>query len=98
MKNPLLLSSNFTPDLRLCYAEFKRGGENKVKWIHYLAYLLLWVGGLNWGLIGLFNYNLVETIFGSWPALIQWVYILAGVSTLYVLFTHKNDCKICSKM
>ena len=68
-----------------------------MKWLHYLAYLLLWVGGLNWGLIGLFNYNLVETLLGSWPALIQWAYILVGVSTLYVLFTHKNDCKICSK-
>ena len=68
-----------------------------MKWIHYLAYLLLWVGGLNWGLIGLFNYNLVESLLGSWPMLFKWVYILVGAATVYVLFTHMKDCKVCSK-
>jgi len=68
-----------------------------MKWIHYLAYLLLWVGGLNWGLIGLFNYNLVESLLGSWPMLFKWVYVLVGVATVYVLFTHTKDCKVCSK-
>jgi len=61
------------------------------------AYMLLWVGGLNWGLIGLFDYNLVERLLGSWPGLVMLVYILVGLSALYIMFTHKDDCRNCGK-
>ena len=64
--------------------------------LHTLAYTLLFVGGLNWGLVGLFNYNLVESLLGSWPGLVMFVYVLVGLSTVYIAFTHKKDCKICS--
>ncbi len=59
---------------------------------HQVAYLLLWVGGVNWGLIGLFDYNLVESMI---PGLSGIVYILVGVSAVYLLLTHKNYCKEC---
>jgi len=61
-----------------------------------LAYILLWVGGLNWGLVGLFNYNLVEALLGAWPMLVTLVYVLVGVSAVYTAFTHMGDCKVCS--
>ena len=48
-----------------------------------LAYTLLWVGGINWGLIGLFGYNLVDAILGQWPGLVQIIYILVGLAALY---------------
>ncbi len=66
-----------------------------MKSLHMLAYLLLWVGGLNWGLVGLFQYNLVEALFGSWPTLVTLVYVLVGASALYTVATHKGDCKVC---
>ena len=68
-----------------------------MKGLHMAAYMLLWVGGLNWGLIGLFDYNLVESLLGSWPGLVMLVYILVGLSALYIMFTHKDDCRNCGK-
>jgi len=67
-----------------------------MKKMHQVAYILLWVGGLNWGLIGLFNYDLVESLLGSWPGLVTLVYVLVGISAVYLAATHKNYCKVCS--
>jgi uncharacterized protein len=61
-----------------------------------VSYLLLFAGGLNWGLVGLFNFNLVHALLGSWAVLEMLVYVLVGLATLYVAFTHKADCKVCS--
>lgn len=69
-----------------------------MKWLHYVAFILLVVGGLNWGLVGLFNFNLVTMLFGMWPSLVMLIYILVGVSAVFIGVTHKGDCKICSKM
>lgn len=68
-----------------------------MKWLHMLAYILVLVGGLNWGLVGLFHFNLVMYLFGAWSSVETVVYVLVGLSALYVLFTHKGDCKVCSK-
>lgn len=51
-----------------------------------LSWVLVTVGALNWGLVGLANINLVELLFGAWPALVQIVYILVGLSGLYSLW------------
>lgn len=66
-------------------------------WLHLLSYILLWVGGLNWGLVGLFNYNLVESI-GLPVGMVQAVYVLVGAAALYAMLTHKMHCKDCEKM
>ena len=68
-----------------------------MKALHMTAFVLLVVGGLNWGLWALFNLNLVNTVLGSWPSVEKIVYILVGVSAVYIGATHMNDCKICSK-
>ncbi len=44
---------------------------------------LLVVGGLNWGLVGLFNFDLVATILGSMSALSRVIYIVVGISAVY---------------
>ena len=44
---------------------------------------LLVIGGLNWGLVGLFNFDLVANIFGGGAALARIVYIVVGLSALY---------------
>lgn len=66
-----------------------------MKNLHYISYFLLFVGGLNWGLIGFFNYDLVDSFLGMNYA--KWVYMLVGLATVYVVFGHKKDCKICGK-
>lgn len=57
---------------------------NAVDWI---AYVLVLVGALNWGLVGLFKFNLVETLFGDMTTLARIVYSLVGVSALYLVLT-----------
>ena len=58
-------------------------GKNSVEMI---AGLLTIIGGLNWGLVGLLNLDLVKLIFGSIPPLDQIVYILVGLSALYMAY------------
>lgn len=66
-----------------------------MKMLHMAAFILVVVGALNWGLVGLFQLNLVESIFGG-VGLTNIVYILVGASAVYLGLTHKSDCKICS--
>lgn len=68
-----------------------------MKMLHMVAFLLLVVGGLNWGLVGLFNYNLVESLLGGMAGASMLVYVLVGASAVYIGATHMGDCKVCSK-
>lgn len=54
-----------------------------MKSLDVLAAILLVVGGLNWGLVGVLNFDLVATIFGSGSFLANIVYTLVGVSAVY---------------
>lgn len=54
-----------------------------MKSLDVIVAALLVVGGLNWGLVGLFNFDLVATIFGGGAALARIVYIVVGLSALY---------------
>lgn len=51
-----------------------------------VAMILLIVGGLNWGLVGLFNFDLVAAIFGAGSVLSRVVYVVVGLSALYAIF------------
>jgi len=55
--------------------------------IELIALILVLVGGLNWGLVGLLNINLVTLILGSVPILVTIVYDLVGLSALYIAYT-----------
>lgn len=66
-----------------------------MKALHMAAFILVIIGGLNWGLTA-FGWNVVSMILGSWPTLEMIVYLLVGVSALYLVFTHKKDCMVCS--
>ena len=50
-----------------------------------IAWILLIIGGLNWGLIGLFDWNLITTIFHS-GMLTNIIYDLVGLLALYLIF------------
>ena len=54
--------------------------------IDYAALVLLIVGGLNWGLVGLLGFDLVEALLGSVPLLQNAVYTLVGVAAVYGIF------------
>lgn len=69
-----------------------------MKWIHAVTLTLLFVGGVNWGLIGLLNLNLVTLIFGENSLLTNSVYVLVGLSTVYEIVTHRNSCKKCEQL
>jgi len=68
-----------------------------MKALHMVTFSLVIIGALNWGLVGLLGFNLVETVLGSSAQLVKLVYVLVGVSAVYTAATHMNDCKICSK-
>jgi uncharacterized membrane protein YuzA (DUF378 family) len=67
-----------------------------MKMLHMVAFLLTAVGAINWGLTAL-GYNLVNMLLGGMPGLESIVYLLVGASGVYVLMTHKSECKICAK-
>lgn len=58
----------------------------KNNWLDILTLILVIVGGLNWGLVGLFNFNLVDWLFGSWAIVERIVYVLVGLSALYMIY------------
>ena len=53
--------------------------------LYTVSMVLVVVGGLNWGLVGLFNFDLVATLFGNMSFLSRLVYDLVGLSALYML-------------
>ncbi len=57
-----------------------------MKVIDWVAMVLVIVGGLNWGLVGAMNYNLVESLLGSWPLVVKIVYDLVGLAALYSIY------------
>lgn len=63
-----------------------------MKYVDLVAKVLVLVGALNWGLVGAFQFNLVEALLGT-GTLTNVVYILVGVSALYevyAMFTKKE--------
>ena len=54
-----------------------------MKAIDIIALILVIIGAINWGLIGLFKFNLVDTIFGTMSALSRIIYTLVGLSGLW---------------
>ncbi len=67
-----------------------------MKSLHTISFILLVIGGLNWLLVGLFNWNLVVALLGNWPMLVQIVYVLVGLSAIVEIVGHKSNCKCCT--
>lgn len=51
--------------------------------LDWVAWVLMVVGGLNWGLVGLLGLDVVAYLFGDGSVLSQVVYVLVGLSALY---------------
>lgn len=57
-----------------------------MKHVNEVTKLLVLVGGLNWGLVGAFNFNLVEKLLGFSPLLVDVVYVLVGLSAVWMFY------------
>ena len=64
-----------------------------MKVIDYIALVLVIIGAINWGLIGLFGFDLVATLFGSMSVISRVVYTLVGIAGLWSIrfFTKIDD-------
>ena len=58
----------------------------KLNTLDWIALILVIVGGLNWGLVGIFSFDLVAAIFGSMSAISRIVYTLVGIAAIYMIF------------
>lgn len=67
-----------------------------MKVLHYVAFILLVIGGLNWLLVGIAGWD-IGSLFGGMDATVsKIIYVLVGLSALVLLVTHKKDCRNCS--
>lgn len=69
--------------------------------MHKIAFVLVVVGALNWGLYALgnwmtSNWNVVNLLVGRWPTVENIVYALVGLAALVLIFSHKKDCRACN--
>ena len=62
-------------------------GENIMIIANIISLIVLFIGGLNWGLVGIFNFDLVNWIFGGYNAGSIIIYILVLIATLWLIFS-----------
>lgn len=56
-----------------------------MKILNYIALTLVIIGALNWLLVGLIDFNLVDTLFGAGSVLTRIIYILVGIAGIWSL-------------
>ncbi|MEW5746324.1 MAG: DUF378 domain-containing protein [Nitrospirota bacterium] len=64
---------------------YESNGVRKLNTFDWISLILVIIGGINWGLIGLFGFDLVAAIFGDMSAFSRIIYTLVGVGALYIL-------------
>ena len=58
---------------------------SKLSPLTWVAIVLVVIGALNWGLVGLFRFNLVAAIFGELSAISRIIYVLVAVAGIYLI-------------
>ena len=66
-----------------------------MKNLHKIAFLLLVIGGLNWLLVGLFQWGIGDLFGGDGFLISRAIYLLVGISAIFELTTHKDSCRYC---
>lgn len=64
-----------------------REGHSAMSAADYLAMALLIIGGLNWAMVGLFDVDVVASLFGPGSPASRIVYVLVGLAALYSIYT-----------
>ncbi|MFT3773275.1 MAG: DUF378 domain-containing protein [Minicystis sp.] len=60
--------------------------DRELSALDWVAIVIAVIGAINWGLVGLFDFNLVAAFFGPMSVLSRIVYVLVGISGLYLLY------------
>ena len=64
--------------------------------LHKISFILLLIGGLNWGVFAVTEWDVGTLLGGMETATSRAVYILVGLAALYELFAHRENCKACA--
>jgi uncharacterized membrane protein YuzA (DUF378 family) len=64
-----------------------REGRTAMSAIDYIAMALLIIGGLNWAMVGLFDVDVVASLFGPGSPASRLIYVLVGIAALYSIYT-----------
>jgi len=69
-----------------------------------IAFILVVIGAIDLGIFGIWpadakgnGFDLLQTIFHFSPTLLEIIYALIGISGIYLLVTHRKECKVCAK-
>lgn len=54
-------------------------------WLDIVCLILIIIGGINWGLIGFFNFDLVSVIFGNMSMITRIIFAVVGIAGIYSL-------------
>lgn len=65
------------------------------KLLHMVAFGLVIIGGLNWLLVAIAGYDISNWLGGPASTAAKVIYVLVGLSAIYLVATHKKDCKNC---
>lgn len=64
-----------------------------MKTLDIVIWVLLAIGGLNWGMVGIFGFDLVEALFGIRTFLTRMIYTIVGIAAVYDIVMIKSVCK-----
>jgi hypothetical protein len=74
------------PDRRVTGSSVAQHRTSEMSTLDWIAMALMIIGGINWGLIGLFNVDLVASLFGQQSLISRIIYLAVGISALYSLY------------
>lgn len=66
-----------------------------MKALHMIAFILLVVGGLNWLLFAIVGWDISAFLGGMDSMIAKVIYILVGLSAIYLIVMHRSECKVC---
>lgn len=61
--------------------------KTRINALDWIALTLVSIGGLNWGLVGLINYDVVAALFGTQTPVSRVIYVIIGLAALYSIYT-----------
>ena len=56
------------------------------KTLMWIALILVIIGGLNWGLVGFFNFDVIASLFGTMSTISKIIYDLVGIAAIVMIF------------
>lgn len=66
-----------------------------MKALHIIAFILVIVGALNWGVFALTGWEIGQLFGGTNAAISTIIYILVGLSAIWLVVNHGKECHVC---